>query len=279
METYETRKPYLRFRETVLPDSTRRLNERRVKHFQRYPSRSKASAEATPSSLPSIPLPTTPIEVRKIPLSQCNKARGLVVVIDVLRAFTTAAYAFGAGAEEIILVSTVEEAFALKEKNPSLLLMGEECGQKIEGFDFGNSPTEIASANLQGKRLVQRTSAGTQGVIRCKNASAIYTSSFAVADATYKLIRNLSPHKVTFVTTGNDQCDEDHALADYLSEKLKKKRINPKPYLDRVTHSHDAQTYISEEYQRDVQMATKIDNFPFAMKVFDGNVLRKVSVA
>jgi 2-phosphosulfolactate phosphatase len=50
-------------------------------------------------------------------LDTCHDARGVVVVVDVLRAFTTAAYAFAGGAEEIFLVSTVEEAFSLRKRN------------------------------------------------------------------------------------------------------------------------------------------------------------------
>jgi hypothetical protein len=40
-------------------------------------------------------------------------ASGVVVVIDVMRAFTTAAFAFAAGASEIDLVATVEVPMAL----------------------------------------------------------------------------------------------------------------------------------------------------------------------
>lgn len=57
--------------------------------------------------------------------NECFKAKGLCVVIDVLRAFTTAAYAFAAGAKEIVLVSTAEEAFRMHEEDNSLILMGE----------------------------------------------------------------------------------------------------------------------------------------------------------
>jgi 2-phosphosulfolactate phosphatase len=45
-------------------------------------------------------------------LAGAREATGVVVVIDVMRAFTTAAYAFAAGIREIELVATVEEALA-----------------------------------------------------------------------------------------------------------------------------------------------------------------------
>ena len=57
---------------------------------------------------------------------------GVVVVIDVLRAFTTAAFAFAAGAREIVLVSTVDEALALRERLAGAL-QGLECVRAVRG--------------------------------------------------------------------------------------------------------------------------------------------------
>ena len=58
------------------------------------------------------------------------------MVVDVLRAFTTTAYAFDRGAKEIILVSTIEEAFELRERDGDYLLVGEVNGLPIDGFDL-----------------------------------------------------------------------------------------------------------------------------------------------
>ena len=90
---------------------------------------------------------------------------GVVVAVDVLRAFTTAAYAFAAGAAAIWLVAGVEEALELGRRIPGALVMGEERGRRPPGFDLSNSPVEASRADLGGRVLVQRTSAGTQGVI------------------------------------------------------------------------------------------------------------------
>ncbi len=223
------------------------------------------------------------MRIEKIPLAECDKADGFVVVIDVLRAFTTAAYAFGAGAQEIHLVSTIDEALSLKKENPSLLLTGEFHGQIIPGFDFGNSPYEIAKADLRGKKLVQRTSAGTQGVVLSRNAQEILTASFAVAEATLKEILRARPPKVTFVITGTNfesSADEDLALADYLEERIRGKKIDPEPYLKRVLESEDAVAFSKSRkhptYFEDVKTAVLIDRFPFAMRVHPGNILRTV---
>jgi len=101
-------------------------------------------------------------------LETCREAAGVVIVIDVLRAFSTAAYAFACGAMEILLVSTVEEALALRGQLPNSKALGEVGGLAPEGFNFGNSPTQIREQNFTGLTLIQRTGAGTQGAVRCK---------------------------------------------------------------------------------------------------------------
>ena len=53
---------------------------------------------------------------------------GAVVAVDVIRAFTTAAYAFAAGARHIYLVDSVDEALALRDADSSLLVTGEDHG-------------------------------------------------------------------------------------------------------------------------------------------------------
>ena len=114
-------------------------------------------------------------------LSGARDTRGLAVVIDVFRAFSTAAYAFDRGAAEVVLVGPVEEAFALRRRWPDALIMGEVDGRRVDGFDFGNSTSVIARADLSGRRLIQRTSAGTQGVLAAQGADEIVLGSFVCA--------------------------------------------------------------------------------------------------
>lgn len=107
-----------------------------------------------------------------------RQATGLAVIIDVCRAFSVAAYVMAQGAQEIFPVGTVEEAKELGKRYAGSLLIGEIGAKKIEGFDFGNSPTEVRNKNFSGKSIVQRTSAGTQGIINATHADAILTGAF-----------------------------------------------------------------------------------------------------
>jgi 2-phosphosulfolactate phosphatase len=183
------------------------------------------------------------MEFKRLTLRDCAQATGTVVVIDVLRAFTTAAYAFAAGAREIVLTDSVEEAFALRDRfandagtaagDDAVLLMGEVGGEPIDGFDLGNSPAALAAPtlaasglDLAGRRLVQRTSAGTRGVVcASRGADVLLAGSLVVGGATARYLRQLQPEQVTFVITGAhdrgpSDGEEDVAGADYIQALL-----------------------------------------------------------
>lgn len=218
--------------------------------------------------------------------NECFKAKGLCVVIDVLRAFTTAAYAFAAGAKEIVLVSTAEEAFRMHQEDNSLILMGEREGRPISGFHYGNSPDDIQKCKLSDRKIVQRTSAGTQGVVSCSHADQLMIASFVVAEATLKYIVKLSPSHVSLIVTGTQDGDEDLALAEYLQCKLLQQEVCSSSFLDRVRLSPEGKTFadpnIIEFSHKDLELALQIDRFSFAMEVEKNNgslVAKKVPMS
>ena len=207
-------------------------------------------------------------------LDSCHEATGLVVVIDVIRAFTNAAYAFSRGAREIFPVSTVEEAMQLRANHPNALACGEVGGIPPEGFDFGNSPTQTSTLDLEGCIVIQRTSAGTQGIVRSVKADILLAASLVVAGATVAYIGNLVPETVTFVVTGQregDSGDEDLACAEYLEALLRGYYPDPAPYIDRVYKSRDALFHLDPDFpafpKSDLDHCTKINAFDFAMPV------------
>jgi 2-phosphosulfolactate phosphatase len=196
------------------------------------------------------------------------------VVIDVLRAFTTTAHAFARGASEIVLVSTIEEAFELRERDANCLLAGEVNGLPIDGFDLPNSPSAIESLDLRDRRLVLRTTAGTQGVVLARQASQIFVASLCVATATAQNLLALDPDVVTFVETGvrtKGGGEEDIACADYIGSLLTGSVLDVAGIRNRVLESRAAAKFSatdSPDFPRaDLERALQIDRFQFAMKV------------
>jgi len=219
-------------------------------------------------------------------LDTCHEATGVVVVIDVLRAFSNAAYAFSRGAVEIYPVSGVEAALELKAQIPNSLVCGEVGGLPPEGFDFGNSPTQTRALDLTGKTIVQSTGAGTKGIVRSVKANVMLAASFVVAGATVRHIQGLAPQDLTFVITGQyapGHGDEDVSFAEYLEALLQGKALDPKPYIERVYKSRDAIQHLDPNDSRfplsDLELCTNIDAFDFYMLVTkenDRHVMRAV---
>ena len=206
-------------------------------------------------------------------LEDCHTAQGIVILIDVLRAFSTAAYAFSRGAKEILLVSTVEEALSLRACIPNAKAMGEVGGLPPEGFNFGNSPTHIRTENLSGITLIQRTGAGTQGAVRSRNAAVLLASSFVVAKATTRFVLKLGAPEVTFVITGKTfrGGDEDLACAEYLEALFNGNPPKREPFVRRVFDSRDALEHLDPAQTgfpfSDLEYCTQIDKFDFVMPI------------
>lgn len=203
-------------------------------------------------------------------LDDCQQAKGIVLIIDVLRAFSTAAYAFSRGATEIRLVSGIQEALDLKAKLPNAKAMGEVGGLPPEGFDFGNSPTRILEHELTGVTLIQRTGAGTQGAVRAINADVMLATSFVVAKATMDFVLKSKPDEISFVITGGMGNDEDVACADYLEMQFNAQTVKAEPFIQRVKSARDALQHMEEHPQfpySDLDHCSRIDAFDFAMPI------------
>jgi 2-phosphosulfolactate phosphatase len=214
------------------------------------------------------------MQIERATNETCGTAASAVVAIDVIRAFTTAAFALAAGARDIVPVGTVEQALELRERFPGALAMGEVGGYPIAGFDFGNSPSQLLGRDLTGRRLIQRTSAGTQGLVRSLKADILFAGSFVCAGATARYIQWQAPVAVTLVTTGifpDRDGDEDIACADYLEALVRGEAIDTAALVQRVRASDAGRLFADPDDAvfpaADLDCCTDVDRFDFAMLV------------
>ena len=157
-------------------------------------------------------------------LEGAKEAEGLAVVIDVFRAFSLECWLYAMGAAEIRPVGAVEDALAWREKDPACVLIGERHGRKLDGFDYGNSPSTVPPEAVRGKRVIHTTSAGTQGVTNAARAGEILTGSFVNARAVAEYIRRKNPETVTLVCMGKEglePAEEDELCALYLRSLIR----------------------------------------------------------
>ena len=203
-----------------------------------------------------------------------QRAEGTVVIVDVYRAFTTAAVAFSRGAEKIILVAEVNEALELRHQGVGEMCMGEVGGIRPEGFDLGNSPFEVSQAAVEGKVLIQSTRAGTVGVTSAHRADQVYACSFLVAGATAKAVLRDRPDLVTIVAMGDrgtSRSDEDELCAMYLRNLLEGRTPDANALRTLVLAGGPSQKFDDpaqpQYHPMDREIAVRIDEMPFAIKV------------
>jgi 2-phosphosulfolactate phosphatase len=214
---------------------------------------------------------------RHVATGDAGAVTGPVVVIDVIRAFSTAAYAFAAGARHIYLVADVEEALAFKAAQPGVVAMGEDRGLRPDGFDLPNSPVMAAQADLDGRTVVQRTSAGTRGGVAAAAATRLWCLSLVCASATAAAVDAAGLGAPTYVITGwfTDRPDrpgeDDRLTAAYIESVRLGERPDPGKAGRLVAASAEAGRTLAlgpeHVHPDDIAYATDVDRFDFAMEV------------
>ncbi|MFF5922298.1 2-phosphosulfolactate phosphatase [Streptomyces flavochromogenes] len=208
------------------------------------------------------------MDARFLGIAELAEPPSVAVVIDVMRAYTVAAWAFARGAEKIVLAESPDDALALKARHPDWVALKD--GPPAPGFDAVNSPALLRSVDLGGRTVVQKTTAGTVGALAVKEASLVLCAGFVVAEATARVLRSRGGDDVTFVVTGEDgRADEDLACAQYIARRATEPATDAAEFLRRAGASRAA-TELKEGVRRgahpdDVALCLELDRFPFAM--------------
>ncbi len=142
------------------------------------------------------------------------------VVFDVLRATSTMVTALAHGVGALLPVATLEEAFSLRAQTPGALLGGERHGDRVEGFDFGNSPVEYSGS--PGATIVMTTTNGTGAIQACRGAECVLVAALLNLEAVAGAVRARSPERLVVVCsgTGSDVAMEDVWAAGALVDQF-----------------------------------------------------------
>jgi len=191
------------------------------------------------------------------------------VVFDILRATSTFVTALHNGAKEIIPVSEIPEAVALRREQPHVLLAGERNGVKIQkwhghpapllaeaapagdtwagwpfdhnpfDFDFGNSPREFTPERVRGKIIVSTTTNGTRALRACAKAKIVLAASFLNLTATADFLRAENEILLVCAGTGENAATEDILAAGALVDLLASGKTTN---INKSSHSTAART-------------------------------------
>ena len=168
---------------------------------------------------PRLDVSFTPAEFTA--LSRKDLRETVCVVFDVFRATSTMMTALANGAKEIRPVSEIEEALAIRQSHPGVLLAGERNGLRILAaqtgsidFDLGNSPREFTPEKVRGKTIVMTTTNGTRALQACAAARSTLIGSFLGLRAIAVWIGQHAPRDLLLVCSGTvDQAAYEDALA------------------------------------------------------------------
>lgn len=144
----------------------------------------------------------------------------VVVVVDILRATSCMVTALAHGVQSIRPFADLEACRAMKAQG--YFTAGERNGEKVEGFDFGNSPFEYMIEKLKGQRIAFTTTNGTQAIAKSQGAKEIIIGSFLNLTAVTEYLKRGNDNVLVVCAAWKGKVNlEDTLFAGALVENLK----------------------------------------------------------
>lgn len=211
------------------------------------------------------------------------------VAVDILRATTAVCAAFQAGVAEIVPLDSLE---ALRHYHSlGYISAAERGGKKVEGAEWGNSPTEYLSSDLHGQRLAYSTTNGTVCMLRGSDADRTLIGAFSNLSALTQLLTN-EPQDLVILCSGwkNDFSIEDTLFAGALCQRLIDsghyatthdavrmaidlwKICNGDPYNYSLRYASHVQRLIGFGAEQDIEFAFRLDTCPLVPILKEGRL-------
>ncbi len=202
----------------------------------------------------------------------------IIIVVDVIRAFTSAHVAFTQGVRQIYLVDSISTGLALKSRHPEFILAGESNGLPIPGFDLSNSPFQFSRCNFRDKTLILKTTHGTEAALHAFRNLPVFVVGFINAKKTADWIRTmdtLTPLSNITIIASHPTSDEDLACAEYIRGYLTDHQpLTAEEVTGRIHMSACAKKFHdpsqAEFDARDLDMCARESPSPFVLRVVKG---------
>lgn len=199
----------------------------------------------------------------------------ITIVIDVFRAFTTAAYVLEQGPEVYYLTNQCSVIARLAKNYFHSIRIGKPEKDSDLSYTIPNSPTRVIEEKIKGAPVLHRTAAGGSGVLFLKEGTAIFAASFVNADATVIYVKKLNPSRITAIPMGyegNIPSLEDNLCADYINALIKGEKFSITPYISELKEGpgkyffgEDQKQYPKEDFDRCLEL--KRFNFAIIVEV------------
>jgi 2-phosphosulfolactate phosphatase len=179
---------------------------------------------------------------------------GVPVVADIFRATSNIVTMIQKGAKEVIPVDDVNSAYALKKEG--YLLFGENNLMPIEGFEHGNSPTETLGLDLQGAKIVLKTTNGSGAILRAGEGTLI--GSFLNITSLSRYLRNKEVH-IFPANMKNGVSTEDNEFAYALTKKVLEPGSSIEVNINRARNGNGAVLLRNHKFDSDLSFCLQQD--------------------
>ena len=194
------------------------------------------------------------------------------VLVDVFRSTTTMPYILKGGCSKIIPTQSIKEARSIKQDIPESLLIGERYGIRIRGFDYNNSPYEVANVDFHGKTVIFTSTNGTKVLQRIKGKGDIFIASFVNAGATSVILKEQDRIDIVLSNRPDGPADEDMFFGEYLRELLEGKTPDRVAYRKKIISSKGARRLSIMGSKHDIEYTMNYDAVDFPIH-FDGKYI------
>lgn len=210
----------------------------------------------------------------------------VTVAIDVLRATSAACAAFQAGCDTVVPLDTLEGIG--RYRTHGYLIAAERGGKKVDGAEYGNSPTEYLKHDMHGVKLAYSTTNGTISILRGADADLTLVGAFANLTALCDCLKRENRDTVLLCSGWqNDFCIEDTLVAGAIVERLQGvgeicgdaanmalalwqvAKDDPYGYCQRCTHVHRLDGFGAHA---DVEFAFRQDTCPVVPVLKNGEL-------
>lgn len=204
-----------------------------------------------------------------------NHETTIAVVIDVFRAFTTASY----------VLDKNPYSYFITDKHAVVIQLASNCrnplviGKPEKGCDgliylIPNSPTRALGVQVTGRDVIHRTAAGSQGVLKAKDADIVLAAGFVNAAATVRFVRQFINPKVKVIPMGHEGVTpslEDDICALYIQALIADQEFDLAPYIPQIKEGPGKYLFSEDQWQypfEDFDRCLEIDRFDFAIRAF-----------
>lgn len=213
----------------------------------------------------------------------------IVVVTDILRATSCMTTGIASGVAQIKPVATLEECSALKKDG--FFTAAERNGNKVDGFDIGNSPYSYMEERFKGKKIATTTTNGTLAITKSTDADEVIIGSFLNLSRVAKYLIDTNKDVVVHCAgwKGNYSL-EDTLFAGALFEKLQKEfesaddatfsaftifQSAENRLLETILGSSHAKRLEKHNIRKDIELCCTIDKYDVLPVLKNGALIKK----